>query len=157
MKGDSEILKILNEILEGELTAINQYFLHSRICADWGYKKLGDYLYHESIEEMKHAQTLIDRILFLEGLPNLQKLGALNIGETVPEQLQADLDLEFVAIPRLKKAIALCVQKSDFATREMLEKILVNEEEHVDWIESQQKMISDMGLENYLAEQMHKD
>lgn len=154
MKGDSEVISMLNQILEGELTAINQYFLHSRICKDWGYNKLADYLYKESIEEMKHAQDLIDRVLFLEGLPNLQKLGALHIGETIPEQLAGDLKLEEIAIPRLKKGIELCNEKSDHATRELLEHILVNEEEHVDWIESQQKMISDMGLENYLSQQM---
>ena len=157
MKGDSEVLAALNQILENELTAINQYFLHSRICKDWGYNRIADFLYHESIEEMKHAQDIIDRILFLEGLPNLQKLGALNIGETIPEQLQADLDLEFKAIPDLKKGIELCWKKSDHTTRELLESILENEEEHVDWIETQQKMISDMGIENYLAEQMHKN
>ncbi len=154
MKGNKAVLEMLNEVLEGELTAINQYFLHARICKDWGYNKLADYLYKESIDEMKHAQELIDRILFLEGLPNLQKLGALNIGETVPEMLEGDLKLEQIAIPRLKKGIELCLDKSDHATRELLEHILVNEEEHVDWIEAQQKMISDMGLQNYLSQQM---
>ncbi len=154
MKGNKAVLEMLNEVLEGELTAINQYFLHARICKDWGYNKLADYLYKESIDEMKHAQELIDRILFLEGLPNLQKLGALNIGETVPEMLEGDLKIEQIAIPRLKKGIELCNDKADHGTRELLEHILVSEEEHVDWIESQQKMISDMGLQNYLSQQM---
>lgn len=157
MKGDPKVLDMLNEVLTGELTAINQYFLHARICKDWGYARLADKIYHESIDEMKHAQTLVDRILFLEGLPNLQKLFTLNIGETVPEMIKADLDLEMEAIPRLRKGIELCYSASDHTSREVLEHILESEEEHVDWLEAQLKNIEDIGVENYLAEQMIKE
>lgn len=157
MKGDKAVIEELNKILTNELTAINQYFLHARMCQDWGYKALGDKIYHESIDEMKHAQELIDRILFLEGMPNVQKLHAITIGQKVPEILKADLDFEYKAIPDLKAAIKVCFEKEDHVSREMLEHILVAEEEHVDWIESQMQMIGDMGVENYLAEQMHKD
>lgn len=157
MKGHKEIIEKLNEILTGELTAINQYFLHARICKDWGYAKIAKKVYEESIDEMKHAQWLIDRILFLEGLPNLQRLGELSIGETVHEQLKNDLKVEEVAIPRLKEAIELCVAHKDYGTRELLEKILVSEEEHVDWLESQLFVISEVGIENYLAQQINTD
>jgi bacterioferritin len=154
MKGDPKVIEILNEVLTGELTAINQYFLHARMCKSWGYTKLGDKIHKESIDEMKHASALTDRILFLEGLPNLQRLGKLNIGETVPEQLAADLALELDAIPRLKKGIKICMDASDHGSRELLEHILVSEEEHTDWIEAQLNMIKDIGKENYLAQQM---
>ena len=157
MKGHKDIISMLNEVLTGELTAINQYFLHARICKDWGYAKIAKKVYEESIDEMKHAQWLIDRILFLEGLPNLQKLGELSIGETVHEQLKADLRVEEVAIPRLKEGIELCVAHKDYGTRELLEKILVSEEEHVDWLESQLFVISEVGIENYLAQQINTD
>ena len=154
MKGDPKVIEILNEVLTGELTAINQYFLHARMCKSWGYNKLGDKIHKESIDEMKHASALTDRILFLEGLPNLQRLGKLNIGETVPEQLAADLALELEAIPRLKKGIKICMDANDHGSRELLEHILVSEEEHTDWIEAQLSMIKDIGKENYLAQQM---
>jgi bacterioferritin len=144
MKGDPSIISALNEILTGELTAINQYFLHARMCQHWGYERLGKAIYSESIDEMKHSQKLIDRILFLEGLPNLQKLGTLSIGQTVPEALKADLGLEGQAIPLLKKTIELCYQKSDHATRELLEDILSDEERHVDWLETQLGLIKDL-------------
>ncbi|MCB0394910.1 MAG: bacterioferritin, partial [Bdellovibrionales bacterium] len=136
MKGDAEVIKALNGVLTGELAAINQYFLHSRMCKDWGYERLASKVYKESIDEMKHAQALIDRVLFLEGVPNVQKLGPINIGQNVLEQLESDLELENQAIPRLKKAIELCVEKADHVSRELLEKILISEEEHVDWLES---------------------
>ena len=155
MKGDKRVLEALNGILTNELTAINQYFLHARICKDWGYAKLADKVYHESIDEMKHAQDLIDRILFLEGLPNLQKLHPLNIGQTLLEQLKADLALENKAIPDLKEAIEVCLEVKDHGTREVLEHILVSEEEHVDWLETQLKLIEDLGLENYLSQQVN--
>ncbi|MAE74009.1 MAG: bacterioferritin [Bdellovibrionaceae bacterium] len=155
MKGDKRVLEALNGILTNELTAINQYFLHARICKDWGYAKLADKVYHESIDEMKHAQELIDRILFLEGLPNLQKLHPLNIGQTLLEQLKADLALENKAIPDLKEAIEVCLEVKDHGTREVLEHILVSEEEHVDWLETQLKLIEDLGLENYLSQQVN--
>lgn len=154
MKGDPKIIELLNEVLTGELTAINQYFLHARMCYDWGYKKIGDFVQKESIEEMKHAQNLIDRVLFLDGLPNLQKLGKLNIGETVPEQYAADLKLEMEAIDRLRKGITLCYDKGDHTSRELLEHILADEEEHVDWLESQIGIIKEIGKEAYLAQQI---
>ena len=153
MKGDAEVIKHLNIVLEAELTAINQYFLHARMCQAWGYNKLGDKIYHESIDEMRHAQSLIDRILFLEGLPNLQKLGALRIGETVPEIIKCDLELEFDAVPKLRAAIQCCVEKVDQTTRNLFERILASEEEHIDWLEAQQTIIKDVGVENYLAQQ----
>ena len=154
MKGDSEIIKALNTVLSGELAAINQYFLHARMCADWGYTKIADKVQAESIDEMKHAQQLIDRILFLEGIPNVQRLGPINIGETVEEQLKVDLNLEMEAIPLLRKSINLCNEKNDHATRDLLEKILVDEELHADWIETQLSLIKQMGIENYLATQV---
>jgi bacterioferritin len=155
MKSDPSVIAALNEILTGELTAINQYFLHARMCGHWGYERLAKVIYNESIDEMKHAQKLIDRILFLEGLPNLQKLGVLNIGQSVSEALKSDLGLEGLAIPLLKKSIELCFQKSDHATRELLEEILSDEERHVDWLETQLSLIEDLGTESYLAQQMN--
>ena len=154
MKTDNKVIAALNEILTGELTAINQYFLHARMCSHWGYERIGKVIYSESIDEMKHAQKLVDRILFLEGLPNLQKLDPLQIGESVPEALTADLALEGQAIPRLKKAIQLCWDTSDHGTRELLEQILVDEERHVDWLEAQIGLIKNLGDKNYLAQQI---
>jgi bacterioferritin len=156
MKGDAKVIAALNEILTGELTAINQYFLHARMCTHWGFGRIGKKIYEESIDEMKHAQALIDRILFLDGLPNLQRLGSLSIGQSVPEALKADLNLEGQAIPLLKKSIELCYQASDHATRELLEHILVDEERHVDWLESQLGLIDELGKESYLAQQIHE-
>lgn len=156
MKGHKKVIDVLNQVLTGELTAINQYFLHSRICASWGYAVLAKKSYDESIEEMKHAQSIIDRILFLEGIPNLQKLNSLRIGETVPEQLEADLKLEYDAIALLKTGIKICLETEDHSSRELLEHILANEEEHVDWIEAQLGMIKQIGIENYLAQHMYK-
>lgn len=154
MKGDIKVIQALNEILTGELTAINQYFLHAKMCKNWGYKPLGDKIYKESIDEMKHASILTDRILFLEGLPNLQKLGKLRIGENVKEILESDLALENEAIPRLRKAIEMCWDVGDHGSRDLLEKILVSEEEHTDWIETQLNVIKDVGIQNYLTEQL---
>lgn len=156
MKGDPKVITLLNEILLGELTAINQYFLHAKMCKNWGYKRLYEKIYKESIDEMKHASELTDRILFLEGLPNFQKIGKINIGENVPEQFKSDLALEYVAIPNLRKGIALCYDVSDHGTRDLLEKILISEEEHADWLETQIGLIKDLGLQNYLAEQMEE-
>ena len=155
MKGDPNVIKLLNEVLVGELTAINQYFLHARMCKNWGYEKIAGKMYAESIDEMKHASKLTDRILLLEGVPNFQELGKLNIGETVKEQLESDLKLEEEAIARLRPAIEACYQAHDHASRELLEQILVAEEEHVDWIEAQLGMIKEMGYENYLTQQVH--
>lgn len=151
MKSHSMVIEALNEVLAGELTAINQYFLHGRMCKNWGYTKLGDVIYNHSIGEMKHASELTDRILFLEGIPNLQRLGKLNIGETVQEQLESDLKLEEDAIVRLKRGIAACIECSDHATRSMLDVILLDEEKHIDWLETQLHLIKTIGLENYLT------
>ncbi len=154
MKGDKRVIEALNEILTGELTAINQYFLHARMCKNWGFQKIGEKVYKESIDEMKHASILTDRILFLEGLPNLQKLGKLRIGENVLEQLESDLAMEMDAIPRMRKAIELCWEVSDHGTRDLLEKILVSEEEHTDWLETQLSIVKDIGIQNYLTQQI---
>ena len=154
MKGHSEVISALKEILTNELTAVNQYFLHARMCKDWGYEKIGDKFYKESIDEMKHARDLIDRILFLEGIPNVQKLHPLKIGTTIPKQLENDLSFEEKAIFDLKKSIEICIKVSDFASKELLESILVNEEKHTEWIESQLNLIKDIGEANYLSQQI---
>jgi len=150
MKGDAKVIEYLNEALKNELTAINQYFLHYRMLDHWGVKKLAKFEYGESIDEMKHADKLAERILFLDGLPNFQLLGRLKIGETVEEVLKADLALEHEAIPLLREAIAHCESVRDYISRELFEAILANEEEHVDTLERQFDMIANMGLQNYI-------
>lgn len=154
MKGDAQVIAYLNRVLVNELTAINQYFLHARMYRNWGLKKLDEHEYHESIDEMKHADLLIERILFLEGLPNLQDLNKLLIGETVEEMLKCDLRLELQGLPDLKAAIAHCEQVSDYGSRELFEKILESEEEHVDWLETQLELIQRIGLQNYQQSMM---
>ena len=154
MKGDPNVIKLLNDQLTNELTAINQYFLHSRTYRHWGFEKLGKKEYEESIGEMKHADKLIERVLMLDGLPNLQALHKLMIGETVPEILNCDLQLELVSQKTLKEGISVCEQARDYVSRELFEMILDDTEEHIDWLETQIELIEQVGLQNYLQSQM---
>jgi bacterioferritin len=155
MQGDADIIEILNDVLTAELTAINQYFIHSKMCGNWGYHRLEEHGRHESIDEMKHADVIIDRILYFDGTPNMQRMNPVRVGETVAEQMQVDVELEYAAVERLNKGIAVCVTKGDNGTRELLTDILVSEEDHIDWLETQQETIRQIGLEAYLAQQMH--
>jgi bacterioferritin len=150
MKGDKKVIEFLNGVLRNELTAINQYFLHYRVYSHWGVSKLAKHEYHESIDEMKHADKLAERILFLDGLPNFQDLGRLRIGETVEEILKADLALEMDALPLLRDAIAYCESVRDFVSRDLFQDILESEEEHVDHLETQFELIERMGIQNYI-------
>ena len=156
MKGDAKVIEFLNKALYNELTAINQYFLHAKMLKNWGLKELAEHEYHESIDEMKHADKLSERILFLDGLPNFQALGRLRIGENPLEVLRADLALELDAVPLLREAIAHCETVSDYVSRKLFADILESEEEHVDWIETQLSLIERIGEANYLAQQLDK-
>lgn len=157
MQGNSKVLSTLNQILTLELSSINQYFLHARMFKNWGLEELDEKDYKKSIKDMKQADKLIERILFLEGLPNLQQLAKLRIGEHTAEMLQCDLDFEMEQISAMRAAIALCETEKDYISREILEEILEDEEEHVDWIESQQFLIDNTGIENYLQSMMEDD
>jgi bacterioferritin len=154
MEGDSKVIEYLNRVLRNELMAINQYFLHSRMFKDWGLNALGDYEFQESVDEMKHADQLIERILFLEGLPNMQDIGKLRIGEHAQEMLSCDLALEMDAIPDLREAIEYCESCRDYVSRDLFDSILDSEEEHVDWLETQLDLIKRVGIENYQQSQM---
>jgi len=156
MKGDKKIIDLLNEVLTAELTAINQYFVHAEMCDNWGYAHLHDVIRKHAIEEMKHAEDLIERVLFLEGVPNVQRLGKINIGETVPEQFRVDLALELEAVQRLNHGIETCRELEDNNSRHLLEEILGDEEEHINWIEAQLALIEQTGAANYLSEQIRK-
>jgi bacterioferritin len=154
MKSAKEIIDMLNEVLAGELVAINQYFLHAKMCQNWGFHALAARTRAESIDEMKHTEALVDRILFLEGLPNLQRLDTLHIGQTVPEQMKSDLELEYAAVKRLQGGIALCRGRGDITSEMLLTGILAAEERHIDWLETQIRLIEQLGEAAYLTEQM---
>lgn len=156
MKGDKKIIEVLNDVLTAELTAINQYFVHGEMCENWGFERLQQVIRKHSIGEMKHAEEVIERILFLEGIPNMQRLGKISIGESVPEMLRVDHGLEMDAVARLNKHIETCNELDDNNTRHLLEEILEDEEEHIDWIESQLSLIDQVGVQNYLAAQIRE-
>ena len=154
MKGDTQVIALLNDVLSAELTAVNQYWLHARLCENWGYERLWKKIREESLEEMKHADELIERILYLDGMPNLQRLGKINVGETVPEQFKLDVEVEYEAVKRLNEGIEACRAKGDNGTRALLEKMLADEEDHVDWLEEQQRLVESLGESAYLAQQI---
>lgn len=155
-RSNPKIIDLLNEVLTAELTAINQYFLHAEMAHHWGYERLYGVMRHHSIDEMKHAEKVMERVLYLKGLPNVQRLGKINIGETVPEMFVSDHALEMAAVERLNDSIEICREQNDNGTRLLLEAILASEEEHIDWIEAQQDLIQQIGVENYLAQQIKK-
>ncbi len=157
MQGDADVIEFLNEVLTAELTAINQYFIHAKMCGNWGYERLEKYNYDESIDEMKDAERLIDRILYLDGVPNMQRLGTVLVGETVAEQHRLALDTETAAIERYNRGVALAQQKGDNGTAELLEDLLTGEEEHADWLEAQLTLIEQVGEQNYLAQHIFDD
>ena len=154
MKGDAKVIAILNEVLKAELTAINQYFLHAEMCENWGYERMAKQIRKESIEEMQHAEILMERILYLDGAPNMTDYFKINVGQTLKQQLENDLQLEYTAVKRLNDGIKLCTAANDAGSRELAEKILSDEEHHIDWLEGQLHAISEMGIANYLAQQL---
>jgi bacterioferritin len=154
MKGNDQVIQVLNEVLCAELTAVNQYFVHSMMCRNWGYRKLAEYLRKESIGEMKHAQEVIERILYLEGVPNMQKYFKINVGQNVRQQMEFDVAVEYDAVKRLNDGIEVATKASDNGSRAILEGILRSEEEHIDWLEAQLHVIQEAGYENYLAQQL---
>jgi bacterioferritin len=156
MKGNPDVIKVLNEVLRKELTGINQYFIHAKMCKNWGYAVLGEHAWNESIDEMKHADQIVERILFLEGTPNVQAYDKIQVGSNVKQQLENDLGLEQAALAVLRPGIKTCLDAHDDATRELLEHIVVDEEHHIDWIETQLHQIKEVGYENYLAQQIFK-
>ncbi|MDQ3282307.1 MAG: bacterioferritin [Acidobacteriota bacterium] len=156
MQGDPRVIEILNEILTAELTAINQYFVHGEMCENWGYERLHKVIRKHSIGEMKHAEEVIERVLFLDGVPNVQRLGKINIGESVEEIFRSDYALELEALPRLQQGIELCRELGDNNSRHLLEEILQEEEDHVDWLEAQMTLIQQVGIQNYLAQQINE-
>jgi bacterioferritin len=156
MHGDPRIIEALNDVLTAELTAVNQYFIHAKMSSNWGYLRRGAHVRDESIDEMRHAERIIDRVLYFDGTPNMQRLFPVRVGETVAEQLELDLAVEHEAVPRLNRAIELCVEVGDNGTRELLADILVSEEEHVDWLETQFETIRQIGLELYLSQQLQE-
>lgn len=156
MKGDPKIIAVLSEVLKAELTAINQYFLHAEMCENWGYERMAKHMRKESIEEMHHAEKLMERILYLDGTPNMSEYFKINIGQNVKAQLENDLQVEYDAVKRLNTGVATCVQVGDNGSRDLLEGILTDEEEHIDWLEGQLHAIVEMGIENYLAQQLHE-
>ncbi len=157
MKGDPKVIAFLNDVLKAELTAINQYFLHSEMCENWGYERMAKLVKKESIEEMVHAEKLMERILYLDGTPNMTDYFKINIGATLEAQIKNDLQLEYDAVKRLNDGIKLCLSLNDAGSRELAEKILSDEEHHIDWLEAQQHAIGEMGIQNYLAQQLKKD
>jgi bacterioferritin len=156
MQGSARVLELLNDVLTAELTAVNQYFIHAKMCDNWGYERLAKHHRDESIGEMKDADELIERILYLDGVPNMQRLGTVMVGEDVAEQLRLDLELERAAIERLNTGIATCSTEGDNGSRDLLEEILEGEEEHADWLETQLAIIEEIGIAHYLAQQMHE-
>ena len=157
VKGDPKVIAVLSEVLKAELTAINQYFLHAEMCENWGYEKMAKHTRKESIEEMMHAEKLMERILYLDGTPNMSDYFRINIGQNVKAQIENDLQVEYTAVKRLNKGVETCVEAGDNGSRELLEGILTDEEEHIDWLEAQLHAISEMGIENYLAQQLHEE
>lgn len=154
MKGNNRVIEFLNDVLTGELTSVNQYFIHAKMCQNWGYRALAAHIRKESIDEMKHADSLIERILFLEGIPNVQRYNKVNVGESLKEQFELDLQLEYDAVARLNTTVALCREVGDNASRELVERILISEEQHIDWLETQLGLIRTIGEAMYAAQQL---